>query len=304
MPALLLVLLFAAAAAEAGPRVEAVAVSEPRAFGYFLGDTIRREVILTLRAGARIEPASLPRPGPLNYWLELREIKVSEQEAAARTEARITLEYQTFYAALDPRRLEVPGFTLKVADESGSENATIPPWSFIVSPLREIMPGKEGEPAGIELRPDAPPQRLPTSLERTGMLLAAVTGTAALILLAMHYAWWPFRRRPTRPFTEAARFLRTSSGHLSGEGGYRAALIKLHRAFDTAAGRRVLPDDVASFLAEHPEFAPLSADIERLFACSRTAFYGNDVPRARAVMPIERIAELGARLGAAERRAA
>jgi mxaA protein len=97
--------------------------------------------------------------------------------------------------------------------------------------------------------------------------------------------------------------LQANTTQLTGEGGYRAALIKLHRAFDLAAGRRVLPDDLEAFLKEHPEFAPYAADIERLFACSRAAFFGNDNARARAAMPFKAIADLGLRLGAAERRA-
>jgi mxaA protein len=303
MLALVLAVMLAAAAG-AGPRVEAVAVSEPRPFGYFLGDVVRREVILTLKPGSKLEPASIPQPGPLNYWLELRAVDVAQSEADGGTQVQITLSYQAFHAALDPRRLTIPGFTLKISDAEGQEDSKIPAFEFIVSPLREIFPGKESVPDNVLLQPDAQPRRLGTATERTGLLLASLTGLAALVLLAMHYAWWPFHRRQARPFTEAARFLRRRSTHLTGDGGYRAALITLHRAFDAAAGRRVLPDDVSGFVAEHPQFAPLSDDIERLFECSRTAFYGNDVSSARQALPIKEVATLGARLGMAERRAA
>lgn len=306
MLALVLAAMLAASAAEGVQGQATVATVEPRAFGYFLGDVIRREVIVTLRPGAKLEPASLPRPGPLSYWLELRAVDLDETDVAADTEVHLSLSYQAFYAALDPRRLTLPGFTLKIAgaNAEGTENATIPPFEFVMSPLREIFPGKESEPTTIELRPDLAPHRLATATERTGILVSSLGALATFVLLAMHYAWWPFHQRRTRPFTEAARFLKSRAAHLSGDGGYRAALIKLHRAFDTAAGRRVLPDDIAGFLAEHPEFAPLSADIAKLFACSRSAFFGNDVSSARAAMPIAAIAELGTKLGSAERRAA
>jgi mxaA protein len=306
MPSLvLLAWLTAAVAADAGPRVVSIEASQPRAFGYFLGDVIRRDVALTLKPGARLENASLPRPGSVTYWLELRSVDTDEHDAGSgRTEVRVTLEYQAFYAALDPRRLAIPAFVLKVTDADGSEDVEIPEWSFVMSPLRELFPGKETEGPAVALQPDAAPHLLSTAAERTVLLAAAAAVLTALVLLAMHYAWGPFRHRPGRPFTEAARFLNANAARLGGEGGYRSALLKLHRAFDAAAGRRVLPDDLAAFLGEHPEFAPLSTDIERLFACSRTAFYGNDVARAKEAMPFAAIAELGSRLGSVERRAA
>ncbi len=136
------------------------------------------------------------------------------------------------------------------------------------------------------------------------MLVSGLAALAALTGLAWHNAWWPFHRRPARPFTDAARFLRTNGARLQGASGYRAALLKLHRAFDLAAGRRVLADDVAEFLRQHPEFAPYAGEVERLFASSRQAFFANEVDQARAAMPLPALTELSTRLGAAERRAA
>jgi mxaA protein len=293
-----------APAKDSAPLVQSVAVVEPRAFGYFLGDVLTREVVLTLKRGARVEPASLPRPGPLNYWLDLRSVDVAEDDTASATQVKVTLAYQAFYSALDPRRLEIPGFTLKVSDGKRTADTQVPAIGFVISPLRELFAAKDGEtPPPLTLRPDATPRLVATGPERTVMLIAAGVAVASLVLLAAHHAWGPFRRRSGRPFTEAARFLKVNARRLAGEGGYRAALIKLHRAFDRAAGRRLLPDDLEEFFKEHPEFAPLAPDVQRLFACSRDAFFANDVARARAAMPLGAIAELGSRLGAAERSA-
>lgn len=286
------------AAAAGGVRV---AILEPRPFGYFLGDAFRREVEVSVPAGAELELASLPHPGPINYWLELRSVDVEEQAGSEGTTYRIALDYQAFYSALDPRRLTVPGFTLKVAEAGTTEDAVVPDWSFVVSPVRELFPGKESESTTVALQPDAASPLVGTGLARTVLLVSGISTFIALLLLARHLAWWPFRRRPGRPFTEAARFLKSHSAQLSGEGGYRAALLKLHRAFDLAAGRRVLPDDLDAFLREHPEYAPFAPDIERLFACSRQTFFGGGNGSVRASMPLAAITDLGSRLGAAER---
>lgn len=290
-------------AADDVSRIRSLGTVEPRGFGHFLGDVIKRQVVIVLAPGAELEQGTLPRPGPVNYWLELHDIAVSEEAVSDGTRVRISLTYQAFYSALDPRKLEIPALTLTVADAEGSEQAEVPPFHFVMSPLREVFPGKESDPKGIVLRPDAPPHFMSTAGPRTAVVIALPVALAALVALALHYAWWPFHRRPSRPFTEAARFLRTHAAALDGEGGYRAALLKLHRAFDRAAGRRVLPDDLPAFLATHPQFAPLSDDIKRLFVSSRTAFYANDIASARSQMPLGELTDLGSRLGAAERSA-
>ncbi len=93
-----------------------------------------------------------------------------------------------------------------------------------------------------------------------------------------------------------------NGARLQGASGYRVALLKLHRAFDLAAGQRVLADDVAEFLRQHPEFGPYRADVERLFASSRQAFFANDVENARSAMPLPALtrAQRSARRGRAE----
>ncbi len=282
-----------------------LSVDEPRAFGYFLGDVIRREVVLRVGADQELDVAALPRPGPLNYWLELSKVDFTEDDEGDDKVYRLSLVYQTFYAPLDPRLLAIPGFTLKIKGGEGTGEVSVPGFGFLTSPIRQLFAASsQSTGSNIELRPDAPPARLATGRERTALLLAGMLAVASLVALAWHNAWWPFRGRPARPFTDAARFIRTNTSRLEGASGYRVALLKLHRAFDVAAGRRVLADDVSDFIAQHPEFAPYAADVERLYASSRQAFFANDVDRAQVAMPLSALAELSARLGTAERRAA
>ena len=177
-----------APAKDAGLLVQSMAVVEPRAFGYFLGDVLRRDVMLTLRHGARIEPASLPRPGPLNYWLDLRSVDVVENDSTGATQVKVALAYQAFYAALDPRRLEIPGFTLKVTDGKRTEDAQVPAGGFVISPLRELFAAKEGEAAQpLTLRPDTAPRLVATGPERTVTLIAVLAALASLVGLAAHH---------------------------------------------------------------------------------------------------------------------
>jgi len=294
-----------AAGAGALERAPTLTVTEPRAFGYFLGDKLRREVDVRLAPGEDLDLASLPRPGPLNYWLELSSVDLKKEAQGDDTLYRLTLVYQTFYTPLDPRKLTIPGFTLKLAGAADGAELRVREFDFITSPIRRLFASaSQSSGSAVELQPDDAPPRLVTGRERTVLLIASLVALGSLIALAWHNAWWPFHRRSARPFTDAARFLRANAARLDNATGYRIALLKLHRAFDVAAGRRVLADDVAAFLAAHPEFAAYTPEVERLFLSSRKAFFANDVEQARAAMPLPALADLSARLGAAERRAA
>ncbi len=89
------------AATGALARAPELSVSDTRPFGYFIGDAIHREVVLRLAPGDVLDTASLPRPGPLNYWLELSKADLSTGSEGEDTLYRLSLVYQTFYAPLD-----------------------------------------------------------------------------------------------------------------------------------------------------------------------------------------------------------
>lgn len=280
-------------------------VVEPRAFGYFIGDKLERVFELGTGPGEELDLSSIPRPGPLNYWLELASSNVESEADGDGTLYKLTLVYQTFYAPLDPRKLTIPGFTLTIKNAQATREVQVRDFGFITSPIRQLFAAaSQSSGSAVEVQPDAVAPRLVTGTERTALLISTATALLSLVGLAWHNAWWPFHKRPQRPFTDAARFIRSNAETLSGPRGYRAALLKLHRAFDLAAGRRVLADDVAQFLSEHPEFAPYGDEVRKLFASSRRAFFANEVEQARAQMPLPALAELSQHLSVAERRAA
>lgn len=296
----LALLMLAALARGAAAEVRAVHAIEPRAFGYFLGDTLTRTIEIETGADDEIVEASLPRTGPSNYWLELRAI---EHTSARNGDGRLhtlKLTYQVFYAPIDPRKQTIPASEIAFRCPDGSETATIPPFTFIMSPLREIFPEKSGGTAETVLRPDAaPPSRRSGGL-RTMALVAAALSALFLTLLARDLAWWPFHRRPARPFSRAVREIGRALAK-GGADGYRAALIALHRAFDTAAGQRLLAADLESFLAAHPEHGETRPRVERFFAASRAVFFGEAAREGQTVLPPAELRELAATLARKER---
>lgn len=300
----LLVLTSTALAEETAAPNVAVTTLEPRAFGYFVGDILRREIHIAVPGSYALDKASQPAPGRLNYWLDLRAVDIDETESVGLRRYRLGLDYQTFYVPLSPAPLTAPGLKLRFSNAVGDAvEADIPSFNFVMAPLREIQPEKPEEgPAGY-LKPDTVPQKLSTLRSRIAFGIGASCALVGLGLLAYHRAWWPFRARPQRPFTQAARVIKNRTEQHDLE-TYRAGLIELHRAFDLSAGRRVLADDVPGFLSEHREFQPLGEDISQFFATSRRVFFSNDMEGAARAMPFDSVIKLGSRLGEAERRAA
>lgn len=298
MAILLLTLLPAPALAQ----LRSVELYAPRPFGHVIGDTLTLTAEIALDAPFVLDPASLPQPRALDYWLDLRDVRLSDHgvEAGVR---RYTLDlvYQTFYAPLEPRRLDIPALALSAVDGTRRVPVQVPAWSFLMSPLREIVGTGPGQ--ALALRPDLPPQPIPTAPARRGLVAALTAALAALGVLAWQMGWGPFGRRRSRPFARAARavasLLAASTDVTSN--AYRGALLALHRAFDSTAGKGVFAEDLPAFFAGHPAFGTAEAEVRRLFSASRRAFFGDDTAGALKELPPPELAALARRLRSIER---
>jgi len=288
---------------QASAQVRSVQMQAPRPFGYFIGDVIRLEVDIVVDAPFTIVPGSLPKPRSVNYWLDLRSVAVDDRGTRTNERSyRIVLEYQTFYAPLEPRALTIPGFTLTMSDGSARIEAEVPAWAFLMSPLREIRP-QPSRPAAL-LRADVTPPPVPAATAAAIAIGCGVAAPALFGALAYYYAWWPFSRSRRRPFARARIATRRAlASDVHGE-GYLAGLVALHRAFDVAAGRSVMAEDAKAFVASAPTFGRLEPEIDRFFQASRRAFFGADPAGAMTAFPPDALSTVAARLAAAERAAA
>ena len=295
-------LSLAAAANGASAEVRAVHAVEPRAFGYFLGDTLERTLEIETGPDDEIVAASLPRTGASNYWLELRDIDVTSKQDGDGRLHTLKLTYQTFYAPIDPKKVTIPAAEIAIRGPAGNETVSLPAFTFLTSPLREIFPEKSGETAETFLRADAPSQFRRSGGLRTAALAAVALSALFLALLARDLAWWPFHRRPARPFSRAVREVGRALG-TRGSDSYRRALVALHRAFDAAAGHRLLAADLDGFLSAHPEHEENRAEVERFFAASRAVFFGDAQREGEVGLPPHELKELAFALARQERAA-
>ncbi|MFG1432555.1 nonribosomal peptide synthetase MxaA [Xanthobacter sp. V2C-8] len=277
-----------------------ITVQAPRAFGYVLGDTLTLEALIRLDLGVRLDPASLPQPHRVSSWLDLVAVDISPAPTAeASGPFRLRMTYQNFYAALEPRALEIPAVTLTIRDGAARRELTAPPFLFVTSPLRELAPSTGGNP--LTLQPDIPPSPFPLRPDAERAALAAAVLALAGLGLAAARGWRPFGRH-RRPFDEAARAIRRRRIPQDAA-AYLSALVALHRAFDETAGRRLLAEDTADLLSRAPHLAARQVDVARLFEASRIAFFGAGAEAAMARLPPPELIAIATRLAQAERRA-
>lgn len=274
-------------------------VSIARNFGYVIGDLVPYDVDLRVDRSWRLQRASIPTPGAPLYWLELRRVDVAESEEADARRYRLHLVYQVFYAPIEARTRQLPGFALGFDHDGSASEIAVPPLTITMSPLREVATGTDQGQGGVSIQADRATPRL--SLRAPSLLAAgaAAVGLAALAVLARQRAWWPFARRGGRAFAAAARALQ--SRDWDRHGTYDGALRLLHRAFDATAGYRLVAGDRARFLAEHARFAAADDEIARFFSASRRLFFGEDEAGARAELAPDALRRLARRLAALER---
>jgi len=274
-----------------------VRIIDPRPFGYFLGDTLTRKIEISRRDGETIVAATLPPTGPAAYWLEIRKLDSDSRGALHR----ISIEYQIFYAAIDPRKLDLPGHTIALQVGEAQRTVSIPAMGITVSPLREIFPDQERAKKANLLRPDVLPRLAPLTAVRSAVIGSAVLALAGVLLLAHHRAWGPFRHAAARPFTRAEQEIARLFKQYADHEAYPGALTALHRAFDERAGRRVFADDVQRFFGAHGEHGNLQEPIQDFFDASREVFFAGDPKSGAVILPPSRLMELAGELARRER---
>jgi mxaA protein len=271
MKALAAVAFASAAACAAADEVPTLETHEPRAYGYQVGDTLRRDVIVTLPRGWTLDESSLPRPGGRGAAIELRRVTREDERIAGGRRTRLTLEYQVLFAPLEARTLEIAPSSVRADGATRSASLRIDAVPVTVAPL---VPRAVSVREGLgEWQPDHAPPPFETRAVRWRLLLWAVLALGLLGWLAVVHVGNPWRAARRRPFARAWRELRRLPRQAAGA-ERRAACRRLHAALNQAAGEALFEGGVARFVERQPKFGPLQSDLARFLAASRNEFFG------------------------------
>lgn len=270
--AFLLVLPFAlptGGTAEGDERVLNFEVATPRNFGYIIGDTIVHEARIAVKAPFLLVPDTIPRPEKVNDWLTVAEVEMLELETEGGRAYTLRITYQIFHEPDNLEWLATPERKLGFAGGGEAFTAVIPAWSFTVMPLVPDL--------ADEFAKDRPALYVPTlwPLVRFGGFAAAFFGLA----LALCYKKWGRALLYRGPFVRAERDLRRMlRKNAWSEELAKAALMRLHRAFDETAGRSFFAHELPELIAANPWLGKADA-AGRFFRVSNRVFFGTQEDR-------------------------
>jgi len=232
-----------------------------------------------LPAGARLDPTSLPVPGRVSGWLELR-----TQDADCDGEPRCTLRlaYQVFAVPTVPSVFTLPPLTLRVLEHDGAASVAVPAAPFVLAPTLV-------EPATAQwLEPIAAPA--PGSVARSRPLLFAILSTAGALCAGLWALWvddrLPWLPRRPGPFTRLARAWRGRQ-----QPGLHDMLRACLRAMNESAGETLYASSLDRLFERTPALAPLRSEFVQFAQRAWAALHGSgEPPSAAAVTTLVRLA--------------
>ncbi len=243
-----------------------------RNYGYFVGDRVTRCWRLAISDPVVLVPPRLPHS--LNRWLVVRRADLSG--------GRLCLEYQVDYAPFTTETVPIPPWSVTLREDDRDRTVTLPAAELMVAPLRPIQQ-HEGE---AFMQPETvPPSGEASPLRWLGLGLALLVGGMA----GLGWHLWGGERRVRWPFCRAwlalAKLPDDEAGRLRG-------YLVLHRAFDAYWGGRWW-GRLQEFLARHPGYQPLAAELEEFVTASKGLFFARV---AAEPWPLTRLRRLARRL--------
>ena len=233
-----------------------------RDFGILVGDVISHQYTIITPKSFSLNSSSLPSEGKLNYWLELNKVTSSVSSNDQTNRYTLSFDYQTFYAPLDVHHLVIPAIELSFSKDKKISTLTIPAWSFISSPLKELTPS--GGDTSDFMQVDIAPEKIDLASKRYSIYVLIALFALLFLLwlyLAGHIALWS-----NSPFHVARHQINKLNKQSSDTSV--AAIQALHCAFNNRAGHIVFTHQLDLFLEQQAQFDVLSTEINDFFQLS------------------------------------
>lgn len=238
-----------------------------RESGYLIGDLVEENIALVLPEGVALDTDSLPLPGRVAPWMEVRQARAERGDGQG---VRIAIVYQIFAEVEQTSRVPIPAFKVRLREGAEARVVTISEQSFVLSPA--LPPTLTDEDR--ELKPSPTPRLLPV-----GGIVLRFAAAFLLALACATYLLWIYDRLPffphsPGPFARTWRRWRSRGKRTLSADDHESLLRDWHRAINSAAGQTVYASTLPHLFVKANYLAPLNDEIETLFAKSWQHFYG------------------------------
>ena len=248
--------------------VERIEVTQPRGFGYQLGDLFERRLQLQLRRPYEFAEDSLPSPGRLNRWIGFHSYSISESRNSTSTIYDIILRYQVANVETTITDAGVPSHQLSIKNDEETLTFLVPPSRTIIAPF------------GTSVSAALAPEKLPGLVSAD---LGRVLPLVITLLLSIAGFWWfqwgKYLRKDAAPFNHCYQEIKKYSGKEIPAQDYAKVLRDIHQAFNITAGRTVFPDNLPDFFRQHESFQQAESAITHYFDYSNSYFFGDRAGR-------------------------
>jgi hypothetical protein len=257
--------------------------------GYTLGDSIAMHSDVYLGKDWAFDVNSLPLKGPVNNWLDLRDVQFSESKYAdGVSKVSIDFVWQIFATVEQAQTLKIPVVQMQALPAGYSTNdqsqgkpmvITIPAQDFKLSP---VLPATINE---SQHRPHAPPLKFDVHTPLLlGILFLSLGLMSGLIWfwLQDRIAWWP---RHPGPMTRLARSMKSLQTQRPIPLAFDASQLRqIHAALASSAGESLYLNTLPYLFEKCPYLQLEKEAIDSFFFASWQLFYG--IGQAEEVKPI------------------
>ena len=250
-----------------------IEITEPRQFGYVLGDVFVRKLKLKFNQGRSVLLDEKKLTGRINNWLSIRKV---ESKQLSRFEYFIKIQYQVVNVPIKPLMIVVPGFEVTTSNGRSQKKIQIEELLVTLAPVTPKIVANRGGLSNIQ-----PNASIPT-IQSEKILFRILLWLSLLIIpiLILFYSWAPWQKiffTKKHPFSIAHSKIKKLED-LPDLVFWKESLILFHNALNSTAKKTIFVGSLDDFFLENSKYKCLSKEIRHVFNCSRKIFYESEAP--------------------------
>ena len=264
---LLLCLIFVAQLARADLVVE---TTEPRQFGYVLGDKIERFFVVESAKKVELNKEKL-KLGRIDTWfsvVNLRDLGVSSNKP------KFSLTYQVINVPEAPSMVEIASRTIDVIADGKPKAIQVPNLLVTIAPLTPLLVSNMD---GLEnIQPDEDVGMISSiNTENRLQLYLLILIFPCSLLIFCWVPWDRFFKNKNLPFNKGRREVFVLL-KLKQDNFEEKSLRIFHNALNKTFKKTIFVEEVREACQKIPSYVPLIEELEYFLRCSQKYFYSEE----------------------------